>query len=106
MEELGFLPALVDDVNLVAENDYRDAQVDFEDSFCEWHVETNVQFFSTHIRIHIVNVLKVFLPLDNQIAIVIELGFLPRLRVSLKLLLHFVEGAVCHIRVQFKKTSA
>ena len=110
LQKFRLLARLVNDVNFVAQDDYRNAEVHFKDSFAQWHVKSDV-VVGAQVGIQVVPArprrrlrLKLFLhgALVDQISIVVELGLLVGLRVSLNLLLHLFVRAGFHLGYQIE----
>ena len=98
----------MNDVNFVAENDDWNAKLYLEDTFTEFHFQTNVLSLIT-IGVEVITVatrLKFFFTLDDQFSIVVQLRFLVSLNVPLNFLFHFFVGANRHFGKHVEQTFA
>ena len=92
----------MDDVNFVADDDDGDSEIDFENSLTKGHIHAHIHVFSTHVGIKVVKVarwlrLEFLFARDDQVTIIINLGFLVRLHDPLNLLLHGFVFAYFHV---------
>ena len=82
----------MDDVDFVDDDDDRDAEVHFEYAFTERHLQSDIDIFLAHVAV-IITTLSLFLALDYQVTIIVELGLLICEHVPFYRLLHLLRHA-------------